>query len=70
MNGDNSLHNSIYILLNLELHTFLTILLQGNVIIQCTINLRKLNFLLSVNVLDGCSYKQIKSCMGSDVKST
>ena len=44
MNGDNSLHNSIYISLNLELRSFLTKLLQGNIIIQYTINLRKLNF--------------------------
>ena len=48
MNGDNSLHNSIYILLNLELRTFPTMLLQGNVIIWYKINLRKLKFLCSV----------------------
>ena len=47
MNGDNSLHSSIYISLNLELRKFLTILLQGNIIIQYIINLRKLNFLHS-----------------------
>ena len=42
MNGDNSLHNYIYISLNLELWTFLTMLIQGNFIIRYTINVRKL----------------------------